>query len=165
MAYEHLSEFEEILGNPDQDSLNQLLLGISRIVGAIGYSSQGLAISSSEKGSEWVVLKIIESDLFSLQLPRYPTNYVESFTDSVVLNHKDGASLSITLDIAEMILRAATGEILNDPYSETIRQEIEGFAAQVRRQPSNEALIVDPVGVVTIALRENNKIILNGGEL
>jgi serine/threonine protein kinase len=165
MAYEHLSEFEEILGNPNQDSLNQLLLGISRIVGAIGYSSQGLAISSSEKGSEWVVLKIIESDLFSLQLPRYSSNYVESFTDSVVLIHKDGASLSITLDIAEMILRAATGEILNDPYSETIRQEIEGFAAQVRRQPSNEALIVDPVGVVTIAMRENNKIILNGGEL
>jgi serine/threonine protein kinase len=165
MAYEHLSEFEHILNNPDQDSRNRLLLGISRIVGAIGYSSQGLAISSSEKGSEWVVLKIIDSDSFTLQLPRYSSSYVENFADSVTLNHKDGASLTITLDIAEMILRAASGEILNDPYSETIRQEIEGFTAQVRRQPSNEALIFDPIGVMTFAVRDQNKITLSGGEL
>jgi hypothetical protein len=71
----------------------------------------------------------------------------------------------ITLDTAEIILRAGEGEILNDPYSESIRKEIEGFTAQVRRQPTREALIVDPIGVVTIATQSNNKISLKGGKL
>jgi serine/threonine protein kinase len=165
LAYEHLLDFEDILRNPDEKSLRLLLLGLSRLVGAIGYASPGLAISSSEKGADWVVLKIIEEELFTLELPRYQSNYVESFTDSVLIRHKDGASLSITLDTAELILRSATGEILNDPYSEAIRQEIEGFTAQVRRQPSNEVLIVDPIGLVTIARRDINEIILNGAEV
>ena len=165
IAYEHLETFENALLNPDGGSLDLLLLGISRLVGAIGYFSKGLAIASSEKGADWVVLKTIDPDSFSIHRPNYQASFVENFPDSLILRHKDGASLSITLDTAEIILRASEGEILNDPYSESIRKEIEAFTAQVRRQPASEALIVDPIGVVTVAARTKNRISLKGGKL
>jgi serine/threonine protein kinase len=165
MMYEHLETFEQALLNPNSESLELFLLGISRLVGAIGYYSKGLAIASSEKGADWVVLKTVDSESFSLRQPHFQGSFVENFPDSLILSHKDGASLMITLDTAEIILRAGEGEILNDPYSESIRKEIEGFTAQVRRQPTREALIVDPIGVVTIATQSNNKISLKGGKL
>lgn len=165
MAYEHLETFEKALIKPDTHLLDALLLGISRLVGAIGYFSKGLAIASSEKGADWVVLKTIDSNSFSINQPLLQGSFVENFPDSLILRHKDGASLLITLDTAEVILRAREGEILNDPYSESIRKEIEGFTAHVRRQPASEALIVDPIGLVTVATRTENKIILESGKL
>ena len=45
--------------------------------------------------------------------------------------------LTLTLDTAEIILRAADGELVNDLASDAIRQEIDSFVSQLARQPSH----------------------------
>jgi hypothetical protein len=135
-----------------------VLLGISKIVGATGFSGDGLAIASNEKNSDWTILKIVPSNTFEIISLRASNVLMEIYPDSGYLRHKDGAQLAITLDTAEMIFRAAYGEILNDPYSESIRKEIEGFTLQVRRQPAVEVSVVDPSGSVVKAKQSNGRI-------
>ena len=52
----------------------------------------------------------------------------------------------LTLDTIELLLRCADGELLGDSGSLTMKREIEGFAAELRRQPSRAVRIVDPTG-------------------
>ena len=148
LAYEHIEKFTDLLFNPSNEILDQVLLGISKIVGASGFAGEGLAIASNEKNSDWTVLKIVPTSSFEIVSLRQSNLLMETYPDSGYLRHKDGAQLSITLDTAEMIFRAANGEILDDPYSESIRKEIEGFTLQVRRQPAIEVSLVDPLGSV-----------------
>ncbi len=158
LAYEHIEKFTELLFNPSGEVLDLVLLGISKIVGATGFTGDGLAIASNEKKSDWTILKIVPSSTFEIISLRPSDVLMEIYPDSGYLRHKDGAQLAITLDTAEMIFRAANGEILNDPYSESIRKEIEGFTLQVRRQPAIEVSVINPSGSVVKAKQSNGRI-------
>jgi hypothetical protein len=61
--------------------------------------------------------------------------------------------LDLSLDTAEIVLRATDGELLDDVYSDAIRQEIEGFTAQLSTQPSDRVLVIDEVGSTVAASR------------
>jgi hypothetical protein len=54
--------------------------------------------------------------------------------------------LRITLDTAELLLRAADGEVLGDPGSAALRQEIEGFGNRLRLQPATSVRVIDGGG-------------------
>ena len=60
-------------------------------------------------------------------------------------------TLRLNLDTAEMILRAADGELVDDPASDAIRQEIDAFVGQLSMHPSKAAHIVDSSGSVSTA--------------
>jgi serine/threonine protein kinase len=158
LAYEHIEKFTELLFRPSAEVLDLLLLGISKIVGAPGFAGDGLAIASNEKNSDWTILKIVPSSNFDIVSFQQLNVLMETYPDSAYLRHKDGAQLAITLDTAEIIFRAANGEILDDPYSESIRKEIEGFTLQVRRQPAMEVSVVDPSGSVVKAKQTDGRI-------
>lgn len=150
-AYRYLDEFKQMLLDPGSaDVLSRLLSGISRLVGAFGYDDEGLAMSSGMPGSPWAVLHTIPADQFSVTTPRASRAYVESIPDQLLLEHESG-SVTLTLDTAEIILRAADGEIINDAASDAIRQEIDSFVSQLGRHPSRAARIVDSSGSVALA--------------
>lgn len=154
-VYRYLTEFVRMLdGNDPIAARDHLLLGISRLLGAPGYRSSGLAFGVGAGDSSWAILHAIDSDAFTLHVadPAHP--YVETMADLLELRHESGAakhSLKLNLDTAEMILRAAAGELVNDPASDAIRQEIDAFVGQLSRQPSKAAHIVDSSGSVTTA--------------
>ncbi len=152
-AYTHFVEFCRMLESPDNDALRKLLLGISRIVGASGFSGDGLAIAGGERGEMWAVLKTLPAEQFRLSSPSPSQPFVEAVPDRVTLRHRDGAKLDLSLDTAELILRAADGEILDDIHSDVVRQEIEGFTAQLVTQPTDQVLIIDEVGRTVSATR------------
>ena len=135
-AYRYLPEFLDMLAGGDADNTrDRLLLGISRLVGAHGYLASGLAFGVGTPDSSWAILHTIEADSFTARVADAPHQYIEAIPDILVLEHVAGAKLTLTLDTAEMILRAADGEIVNDPASDAIRQEIDAFVGTTRPAP------------------------------
>jgi len=151
-AYRYLPEFLEMLsGERPEATRDRLLLGISRLVGSPGFVNPGLAFGVGVPGSSWAILHTIGSDAFTTRVADVHHAYVETIADILVLEHSAGARLSLTLDTAEIILRAADGELVNDPASDAIRQEIDAFVGQLRTHPSRSAEVVDSSGSVTTA--------------
>lgn len=145
-AYRHFEEIIEMLEEPSAQAKQRLLLGLSRMVGASGFSDPGLAIAAGDPTKDWAVLKTLDEAQFELIVPFSDAAFVEAVPDRLVLSHAAGAVIELTLDTAEIILRAADGELLDDSYSDAIKQEIEGFTSQLRRQPSVAVLVVDGLG-------------------
>jgi serine/threonine protein kinase len=159
MAYRYLGEFLTMLTGDDPERTRaRLLLGASRLVGAFGFHDRGLAIRAGTPDSEWSVLRVVAEDRFTVDVAHPPSPYVEVVPDTLVLKHANGPRLALTLDTAEVILRAADGEIVDDLGSDSIRQEIDGFVNQLSREPSASARIVDSAGTVAIANRVDTTI-------
>lgn len=160
-GYRHFDEFVSMLTSDDySEAASRLLLGISRLVGAHGFSGTGLAFGVGTPESSWAILHSIDESEFSIQLSDAGHEYVETFADSLDLKHSSGATLTLTLDTAEMILRSADGAIINDSASDAIRQEIDAFVGQLSRHPSRSAHIIDSSGFVTDAVIESGRIVL-----
>lgn len=161
-AYRYLGTFRALLddSSPGGPGLDRVLLGISRLVGAHGYTAPGLAVSSGMPGSAWAILHVIPAEEFVLTPNRTRQPYVETMPDTLTLRHRAGAHLDLTLDTAEIILRAAEGEVVNDFASDAIRQEIDGFVQKLARQPSTSARIVDSAGSEAIATVREQSIVL-----
>lgn len=154
-VYRYLDEFLGMLSGADPVATrDRLLLGISRLLGAPGYGQPGLAFSMGAKDSGWAVLHAIESESFIVEVADTTHLYLETIPDLVELQHVTGSvkhTLRLNLDTAEMILRAADGELVDDPASDAIRQEIDAFVGQLSMQPSKAAHIVDSSGSVSTA--------------
>jgi serine/threonine protein kinase len=162
-AYRYLDEYLEMLDTPGDQARDRILLGLSRIAGAPGFSGRGLAVGEWNASGEWAVLKQIEETEFLLESSGGSDPFIESIPDSLRLVHQGSSgtgtlNLPLTLDTAELILRAADGEILGDVDSEALRQEVESFAAKLRRQSSDRALVVDPAGVAEQVVRKGSSL-------
>lgn len=146
-AYRYFSTFVNMLEAPsNREHMQRLLLGISKIVGAPGFSGEGLAVSYEKGSSGWAVLKPIAEEEFQLTVNNANEEYIEFAPDMLLLTHISGEKLGISLDAAEIILRAAEGEILGGNASEVIQYEIMSFGNKLLRQFSAQILVVEPAG-------------------
>lgn len=158
-VFRHLDEFTAMLkGTRFEEARDRILLGISRLVGAFGYDDKGLAMSSGADGAAWAILHTVPAEQFRLDVPSVDGEFIETMPDRMVIAHESKASLNLTLDTVEVILRAADGEIVNDAASDAIRQEIDSFVNQLKRRPSHSARVVDSSGSVASA-RINGELI------
>lgn len=161
MSYRYLDEFTTMLVNSEPEhTRDRLLLGISRIVGAYGYTDEGLAMSSGMPGAAWAILHAVPPSEFHVSVDNATSPYIETIPDRLTLAHTSSPNITLTLDTAEVILRAADGEIINDLASDAILQEIDAFVSQLARQPSHEARIVDSSGSVAVARIDGTRILL-----
>lgn len=161
MSYRYLDEFTAMLKNEFPEvTRDRLLLGISRIVGAYGYADDGLAMSSGMTGAAWAILHTVPAGEFTVSIDDARSPYVETIADQLTLTHVSNPSLTLSLDTAEIILRAADGELINDLASDAILQEIDAFVSQLARRPSSEARIVDSSGSVAVARANGGQIVL-----
>ncbi|WP_460362595.1 protein kinase domain-containing protein [Actinocorallia lasiicapitis] len=162
-VYRYLHEFEETLlessDDPPANAKARLLLGLSRLLGAPGY--QGCDLALADQGAEvtWAVLKEIPAAEFTLQKVESPSEYVEWRPEALQLVHA-GASLTLTLDTFELVMRAADGDLIGDSTADSVRQEIETFAAVLRRSPATAVRIVNPAGVARRAVITDRRIVL-----
>jgi serine/threonine protein kinase len=150
-VYRYLAEFDEALGTLPQERLDdtraRILLGLSRLLGAAGYRGSGLAVTDQDTGGTWVVLKEIPGEEFSLERVERPSSYVEWRPDALRLRHDNGGALTLTLDTFELVLRVADGDLIGDNAAGSVRQEIETFAAALRRSPATSVRVVNPAGM------------------
>lgn len=167
MAYKHLREFMDLLENPTENAKARILLGMSRIVAAPGFLARGLAIRAVRTKSDWALLKVVDNENFRLvKVPTY-SNYVETFPDRVELEFIGNGgnevvhSIVLTLDLAEVILRAADGQIFNDLVSDSAVEELLGFALVVAASNTQEVQIASPSGLLTRAVLVNDVVELS----
>ncbi len=153
-AYRYFDEYVSMLNERKIEEMkSRLLLGISRLAGATGFRSSGLAVRTSDNSEKWTVIKVVNSSEFEIVFPNRNGSYVEYVPDHFDIRHENGATFGVSLDSAELLLRAADGEILSDFYSDSIIQEVQGFTDQIRRSNASEVRIVDPIGNQTAAKR------------
>ena len=163
LAYKHLESYLGEQTRPLDLLLGDVLGGMSRLVGSPGFRGSGLAIAGTDRNSATAVIKVISKESFILDRPKVESDYVESFDDLLVLKHESGAELLITLDLYELIMRAASGEIFNSAGASSLIQDLEMFTAQLRRQPSQEVFIYNESGEPIHAEKLNNNIVLSVG--
>lgn len=145
-TYRYLEMFVEFLDLPTEDGLHRVLLGLSKITGAPAYDGTGLALAVSGAGGAWAVLKELDGAEFQLDVRGAEHDFVEGRSEALMLHHPSGGRLAITLDTAELILRAADGELLGDAGAAGVRQEIASFAGRLHRQPADRLRIIDAAG-------------------
>jgi hypothetical protein len=158
-AYRYFGEYTNMLNlRKTEEIKGRLLLGLSRLAGATGFQDKGLAVRTSDNSETWTVIKVVDSSEFEIIFPSTSDLYVEYVPDHFQVQHKNGAKFGVSLDSAELLLRAADGEILSDYYSDSIVQEVQGFTDQIRRTDASEVRIVDPIGNQTSARRNASTI-------
>ena len=149
-AYRYLDEYLEALSDPVL-ALPRVVLGISRLLAYPGYTDPHLALRDRAFDDPAVraivVVKELPVEEFRLETTSTSSRYVESFADRMVLIHPpSNAQLRVTLDVAELLLRTADGEIVGDTASAALRQEIDGFGNRLRLQPARSVRVVDGSG-------------------
>lgn len=162
-SYRYLLDYLDALDDPE-DARAKLLRGLSRVLAYVGYDGAHVALRDRTFDDPAVraivVVKELRADEFTLRTDNAVSPYVESFPDQLVLEHGPSrARLRITLDTAELLLRAAAGEVLGDPASAALRQEIEGFGNQLRLQPAGSVRIVDGAGRSVGATVQGDRIV------
>jgi len=148
-AYRYLNDLVVALESDENASelRARVLLGLSRLLGAPGYSGTGLAVL--EGGADgWSVIREVPSSEFDLRRQNIDSPFVESQAELLILEHRAGR-LALTLDAAELVLRAADGELLNDAASEAVQLELVGFGSQLKRAAGSTIHVVDPAGGTT----------------
>jgi hypothetical protein len=162
-SYRHLAEYVAAVHEPEP-ALPRLLLGLSRVLSFVGYRDPHLALRDrafdDPSVRAIVVVKELPAGEFTLEAATVRSSYVESFPDQLTMRHRSGAGLRITLDTAELLLRAADGEILGDMASAAVRQEVLGFGNRLRLQPARSVRIIDGSGrSVTAAVAADGRIV------
>ena len=112
----------------------QILRGLSRILGAHGYSGDALALRDGES-SGWSVLREIGAEEFTVAPIPADGTFVEQQSDGLRLTHRLGAMV-LTLDSFELVRRAADGEILGDAGAEAVKLELERLRRHAETKPS-----------------------------
>ena len=170
MPYRYLVEFRQMLWNPDDTLRNRLLLGISKIVAAPGYEGSGLAVRSVRNTSEWTLLRVVPEEHFAVFRSANDSEFVETFPDYIELQFgsigpdevfESIQSLRVTIDVAEVVLRAADGQMFDDVVSDGIVEEIRAFALGTASGNTREMLVTSPSGMMTRAKLTNNRVELS----
>lgn len=151
--YRHFEEYRSQLFSPTSYTKERILLGISKVVGAVGFDQPGIAIRAGNQRTDWSVLKVVDETEFEIKnVTIIDQKYIEYASDKLLLVHKGTQiSLQLSLDSFEILVRAAEGEILHDSYSDAVINEVEGFASQLRAVSSSSVSIIDPVGNAVLA--------------
>ncbi|TNC16607.1 hypothetical protein FHE66_14620 [Georgenia sp. 311] len=162
-AYRYFDEFIAAL-HEDTDpeaTRAQVLLGLSRILGAPGYSGSGLALRDGESHG-WSVLREIDRPAFELRPLPVLERFVEQQADALRLEHPL-ASLTLSLDSYELVRRASDGEILGDAGAKAVTLELSAFGDALRATPGRRVQVIDPAGRPN-AVRVEHGVIRRGGE-
>ena len=125
----------------------RLLDGLSKLSGVFLENQAGLRVASYRVDPSWTLIKEIDEDSFSLRLESSPSDVVEFVPDSALLvNEEVGAELRVTLDMAEVLLRASEGELFGDDDSLAIRQQAHSFLERVSQSKGESATLLSPSG-------------------
>lgn len=159
--YKHLGDYRMALANPTDIGMKERVLkGLSALIGAVGYQGKNMVITQSRNGSSWAVVRSLPIDEFEFTTPVYADEFLEVSADYLTITHSGGASLNLNLDSAELVFRAAAGEIVADRMSEAIRFEIDMFANRLMREISKTVFVVQPNGRTAKVIQADGQIVL-----
>lgn len=164
--YRHMEGFLHLLG-PDKrltDVLSILLQGLGLADGVRAASKPGslsLRLADNEDQS-FVVIKRFKASEFGMRRVGGVSHVVESLTDQLVLDHRDGmARMNITLDFFEFICRTVDGLQRGSEEHKSFLEDLSVFKSQLLRSASREVVLLDAADrSVIVKCGDNGKLIL-----
>lgn len=163
LPYRHFTKFLEYI-RKDVDSLEPILQGLSRISGAHLEYQNGLALAEIVSSSGWVVMKVIPEDSFQIEVDQLISQFLETTPQSITLVHKpSNRRFMLTLDVFEILMRSAAGELFNDYATSALRFEMQAFASSILRSPVSEVQLLNPSGESFTILKKDNVLVLDQG--
>jgi hypothetical protein len=145
-SYKFFQEFSNYMKAPISADKGLLLRGISRLISSIFYLESDLVISKRSAG-KWIPLRKFPVDGFKLEAVFQRSGYLETQNEGLILTHLESMKkLFINLDVFEVILRAADGQLMADPASDAIRHEVQRFTNNLIGQPIEQIYVVEPSG-------------------
>lgn len=145
-SYKFFQEFSNYMQEPSTSDKGLLLRGISRLISSIFYLESDLVISKRSAG-KWIPLRKFPADGFKLEAVFQQSGYLETQNEGLILTHIESTKkLFINLDVFEVILRAAEGQLMADPASDAIRHEVQRFTNNLIGQPIEQIYVVEPSG-------------------
>ena len=165
--YRHLEPFVRfIIDSRDGENLkNRLLLGLSKLTGVHLPHEEGLSVASSRLDPAWTLMKAIPADEFALFQNAPTEDIVESLPASLQLRHVEmGIGLDVSVDLAELLLRAADGEIFSDGDSLPLRKQALSYVDRLTQAQVAEATLLSPTGVPYPVVARDGLIRLEAGQ-
>ncbi|MDA7843781.1 NERD domain-containing protein [Pontimonas sp.] len=165
--YRHLLPFMRfVMDRVDGEAVKtRILEGLSKLSGVYLDNQDGLRVASYRVDPTWTLIKAVDADSFLLRLDSNTNPVVEFFPDSAVLVHEElGVELRISLDMAELLLRAADGELFGDDDSLALRQQALAFLERVSQSQGGRATLLSPSGDQFRIEAKNGRIEMVGGQ-
>jgi serine/threonine protein kinase len=163
--YKYGAHFIDYL-KEERNSLEPLLLGLSRAGGNQLNYQGGLAVTDNSDTSGWSFAKVISADKFSLKVGLHKSKYLETIPETIILTHdQSNLELSINLDLFELILRCANGEMFFDNSTAALRLSILAFERKLLRMPQREVLAISSRGSTGRIQLIDERIVLGTKEL
>jgi serine/threonine protein kinase len=145
LPYQHLSAFREALQAVETTEIvPSLLRGLSRsdeVDLQPGDDRLAVRVSGTPDG-EFVVVKLFGADEFALVRPSGHGQFVETLPDELVLQHTTGPSLSLTLDLFELLMRLRDGYTPGPTELGPLLEDLTVFKRQLLSRPSFEVLLL-----------------------
>ena len=152
LPYRYSSEFFEILvaGSAPVASINKMLEGLSRLFGAQAIQGEGLWLSGRKTTENWEFLRRLNVDQFVLATPITHHKWTEAFPSVLELTFhgtQGKIQLPINLDVFEVIMRSADGEIFGDVDSAATIQYLEPVMRRIGQDSGFGGVLVSPLGI------------------
>lgn len=162
LPYRYSSEFFEILeqGQANNETKERLLRGLSKLFGAQAIQGEGLWLSGRQSKENWQFLRRLESSQFVLATPHSEHQWTEAFPSAVQLTFHGQQGLiplNINLDVFEVIMRSADGEIFGDIDSAATIQYLEPVMRRIGQDAGFGGILISPTGVQhTFEIQDNS---------
>lgn len=161
-VYRHLDEYREALLGNQFDLLPRVLRGLSCLLGAPNPRVGKMSVTMSDQMETWHVRREFDVDDFTLEVkPAGYGEFVEYAADSLTLRYRGEVEFSLLLDDFELILRADSGEVLNDVYSKEVVAKFGALASRLRLLETDSLAIVGPMNEEFVAIRRGQHIELS----
>jgi hypothetical protein len=147
--YRHLVPFLRfVMDKVDGGTVKALLLdGLSKLSGVFLEGHGVLRVATHRVDPSWTLIKTVDAEQFSLRVEAPVNSVVEFLPESATLVHETlGFQLRITLDMAEVLLRASEGELFSDDDSLALRQQALSFVERVSQSTADRATLLSPSG-------------------
>ena len=147
--YRHLVPFLRfVMDKVDGGTVKALLLdGLSKLSGVFLDGHGVLRVATHRVDPSWTLIKTVDAEQFSLRVEAPVNSVVEFLPESATLVHETlGFQLRITLDMAEVLLRASEGELFSDDDSLALRQQALSFVERVSQSTADRATLLSPSG-------------------
>ena len=151
-----------VMDGSDLDGFRLALLsGLSNLSGVHIGVENGFAVAAEAINPSWRLIRSLKSEEFRIVPPADGGRWMEQLTDELKLYHdRLGLELSITLDMAELLLRASNGEIFDDAASAPLRNQALSFVNRLAQSRGESAYLLSPSSQKAGLMIDNGKIAL-----
>ncbi len=165
LPYRHLDLYQRVLdhGAADRDTLVRLAKGIAHMDGVPAealfdheatVSGFAFTLSKAEHGG-FAVVKLFPLEEFVLEPGGAVDEVTDAAADTLLLRHRSGVTLKLTLDLFELAFRAAEGYVMSFEEAQPFLQELTEFKSRLLLERAREVLLVQGASVHKAVFEED----------